>query len=204
VGSTISYVYEQNDQADDSARALQRGLEVVEDLLRQNSRVGDLSKQLAGFRKGGRLPLTSDRAPSDLPATLRTVQKAVLIWERLAREYPTVTGFQSDLASFYWRIGDYHWYRAENAQALPALQNACEIWEQLVRQNRNEPEYRANLAECLDHVGKVSWELGRGVDLDTTYWRSVVIREKLVAELPDYPDYRAGLAIVDPENWTAG
>ena len=189
----MAQIYEQNDRMDDSVRALQNGLDMVEPMIRENAHQIDLPKRLAGFRKGGRTMQFWRRWPSDTPAAIRVYKKGAELWEHFARENPAVVGFQSDLAAFYRSIGDLQTFNGTPDDALRSFQKACQLLEQLARENPNEPEYRADLADAVGYLGKCLEATGRHQEAEAARRRSVQLFEKLVAEFPNVPDYRAGL-----------
>jgi serine/threonine protein kinase/tetratricopeptide (TPR) repeat protein len=190
----VAQIYEQNDQADASVRALQRGLECIEVLLRDDP-AGDLPRRLAGFRKGGRLGQYWYRWPSDAGAAVRVYQKAAARWEAFAQKNPEVVGFTGDLASFYRRMGDLQTLTGPRQDAAMNFQKACRLLEGLAHAQPNEAEHRADLADTLGYLGVYFSKERRYQECEANLRRALTLFERLVSSYPNTPDYRAGLAI---------
>src|SRR5205807_1180427 len=102
VSLRLSTIYVSLDRNDDSLAASLQGLDLVEKLLRERPGDREFPRQLAGYFHFHRALGYMTRPPSDPLKTLATLRRACVIWERFAREYPDVRGFQSDLAGQYY------------------------------------------------------------------------------------------------------
>ena len=74
------------DRNNDSIRELEAGLVLVEQLLEQNPSDSELFRQLAGFWKGTRRMSVAAPGPVDVSAAERTLDKFIVMWEKLGRK----------------------------------------------------------------------------------------------------------------------
>ena len=84
---------------------------------------------------------------------LESYGKALAIWERLTRENPSVTEFQSDLARSHNNIGDVQSATGHPDQALESYGKALAIQERLARENPSVTEFQSDLAASHNNIG---------------------------------------------------
>ena len=134
------------------------------------------------------------RWPTDWDEGLHVYERATSLWTALASENPTVVGFQSDLASFWWQLGDQQKCMDHLNDAVHSFQMASGIWDKLVREHPHEPEYQAGLATCLEYLGMMPVAIFPRSEKEADFRRALALREKLVADSPQVAEYRASLA----------
>jgi eukaryotic-like serine/threonine-protein kinase len=190
----VSQVYVQNDRTDDAVHTLARALTIVDDLHREQTPIDGFPRNLAGFRKEGRILHFFGRWPTDWDESLHVFERATSLWTELAGENPTVVGFQSDLASFWWQLGDQQVCMHHLNDAMHSFRMASGIWDKLVREYPHEPEYQAGLANSLESLGMLPLVLVPRPQKEDAFRRALELREKLVADSPQVAEYRASLA----------
>ena len=84
---------------------------------------------------------------------LASYEQARAIRERLARENPSVTEFQSDLAGSHNNIGVLQDETGRPAEALASYEQARAIRERLVRENPSVTEFQSDLATSHNNIG---------------------------------------------------
>src|SRR5262249_11793019 len=87
-------------QGDEAIAALRDGLDLLEKLLADHPEDRELPMHLAGFLRSARVLHDDNWLLSKARRDDDTFRRAIKLWERFAREYPTVEGFRSDLALF--------------------------------------------------------------------------------------------------------
>ena len=92
---------------------------------------------------------------------LAASEQARAIQERLARENPTVTQFQCDLANSHNNIGKLLSETGKPAEALAAHEQARAICERLVRDNPTVTEFQSELAASHNNIGILLRETGK-------------------------------------------
>jgi serine/threonine protein kinase/Flp pilus assembly protein TadD len=181
----------------ESLHAFEKGLTIVEDLLRDHTEDPGLYRRLAGFAKGGRLlhSVYSGRGPrADTVRSIDLLARAIPIWEQFVRDDPAVIGFQMDLSALHYASCELLDVAGRREEALASAQKALALREQVVRADPNVPEYRAELAFTHDLL---AWQLGQAgspEEAETHTRQSLDLRRRLVEEHPDVPEYRAALA----------
>jgi eukaryotic-like serine/threonine-protein kinase len=182
------------DRNDDAVRELGAGLALVEQLLQQNPSNSELFRRMPGFWKGTRKMPGRVTMPSDGPATERTIQQFLRIWERLSSQYPAQPALQSDLATVYNKQSRFLAGVGRPDEATASSQKGVALWERLIRAYPNHPEYQAALAEEYQLLAGLLGARGdRGAQvklMDTAF----ALREKLTASYPDVAPYQEDLA----------
>ena len=171
-----------------------RALAIVDDLHREQAPIDGFPQNLAGFRKEGRILHFFGRWPTDWDEALYVYERATSLWTALAGENPTVVGFQSDLASFWWQLGDQQGCMHRLKDAVHSFQMAGGIWDKLVREHPHEPEYQAGLATCLEYLGMMPVAIFPRSEKEAAFRRAPWHAETLVADSPQVAEYRASLA----------
>jgi serine/threonine protein kinase len=195
----LHHVYEAIDGSwtSDSVGALERGVEIVEKLLREHPQDTGLALCLAGSAKGSRALHTiySGRLPpADPLAALPVYERAARIWERFARENPAAAAFRFDLAVLY---GDISMIQADAGgpdAALPTLRKAQGILEGLAREQPKVPDYRSELDGIHFSQANILWDEGPPEEVEKHLRRSLQLTKELAADYPAVPAYRHALA----------
>jgi serine/threonine protein kinase/Flp pilus assembly protein TadD len=167
--------------------AFQKGLEIVEKLVDSNVAAADLGTFQRGVARGSGISYPNVGNPAEVHATFLKAQK---IWEKLVKENPTVTGFQSDLAMICMILGFLESKPAEKARDF---ERACQLWENLVQANAAVPDNRNQLAVGLTSLGSTFLGLNRRPEAEKALRKGLAILEKLTTEFPAVPAYRSDL-----------
>jgi tetratricopeptide (TPR) repeat protein len=171
----------------------QKGVEIVQKLVDSNVPAADLGTLQWGVARESGISVPSVGNPAEAHATFLKAQR---IWEKLVKENPTVTGFQSDLASICNILGILDNYMGKPADAAREYEKACQLWENLVQANVASPETRDGLATGLDNLGEAYLALNRRQEAEKAKRKGIALQEKLTAEFPAVPAYRRDLATI--------
>jgi serine/threonine protein kinase/Flp pilus assembly protein TadD len=186
----------------DAILTLEKGVAIVEQLLRHHPPDAALYQRLAGFRRGSRFfhAVFSPRGKrADPHVALPLLERAARIWEDFVRDNPTELGFQIDLAAFYLASSEMKEDEGGTAEQLVGVRKAHALCHKLARDNPQVPEYRAELAWTHDDLADLLIGKGeqgpRSQEVEKHRRRSLELREKLVAECPAVTEYRQALAV---------
>jgi eukaryotic-like serine/threonine-protein kinase len=141
----------------DAMGKLEKGIEILEKLLREHPDDAGLYSHLAGFAKGGRSlhavysAAGAQAAPFEL---ISLFQRAARIWENYVKNNPTEIGFQIDLSAFYIALQVIQASAGQPAEAVDSVRKALAIREKITRENPKIPEYRAELAHTHEALGR--------------------------------------------------
>jgi tetratricopeptide (TPR) repeat protein/serine/threonine protein kinase len=133
----------------DGMVAWRKGLDIAEELYRENPNDLELYKRLAGFRSGGfsfhwwcLVPAGSGVNP--------IYQKAANFWEPLVQRYPGESDFQLALAEVYGRLANL--WRCHDvtppAKALAMYQKSYNLCQKVARANPTVLQYQVRLASA--------------------------------------------------------
>ncbi len=89
------------DRNDDAVVEFQQGLEQVDQLVQQRGGDTEFPKRLAGFLKASGTFYQQTQVPANPAKVIRTLNRAIEIWEQFVRDYPDVVEFRGDLAGMY-------------------------------------------------------------------------------------------------------
>jgi serine/threonine protein kinase/tetratricopeptide (TPR) repeat protein len=172
---------------------LDKGVEIVEQLLRRQGYDPAAYTALAGFAKGGRkLYGRYSASEAQCPASLviPLFERSAAIWEKFARTNPMEVGFQSDLFNFYFALQET---QASVGQPVEALANLCKALatsKALAQQYPKIADYRAQLAQA--HIA-FTWRLrqtGRREEIDEHFRQALELRQDLANEYRNIPNPR--------------
>jgi serine/threonine-protein kinase len=130
----------------------------------------------------------------DRQDALRAWEESLVIYERLARENPNVTDFQSDLAKSHNNIGLLQSATGRPDQALESYDRALLIWERLARENPNVTEFQSDLAKSHNNIGVLQSATGHPDQALESHGRALAIWERLAQENPAVTDFQRNLA----------
>jgi tetratricopeptide (TPR) repeat protein len=164
--------------------AYQKGLALVEDLLRRKPGLSTLPSFQGGLFRVNASAYFHARDPDP---TLRALQKTRSLWEGLVREHPTVPGFQSDLAATHLAIGLLQYFTRRHAEAARSLRQSLDLWRQLVQSNPQVPQYRAALAVCESNLSIELAVAGQLPQAEELSLETVATAKALVADFPGVP-----------------
>ena len=125
---------------------------------------------------------------------MRSYQRALEILERLVRDYPTVTQYQSDLAQIHNNMGNG--LRAASwAEALESHRKAVAIRERLVRDNPTVTQYQADLASSYHNIGGLLSDTGHPTEALESERQALEIWERLARDHPSVHKYQSSLGV---------
>ena len=139
------------------------------------------------------LAFTTEEIGSTTDA-IRSYAESLAIRERLAREYPTVIAYQSDLAVSQNNIANLLMATGRLDEALASHRNALAISERLARTKPTVPANQSELALSYNNLGVHLDAMGHLAEAIESYRKAVAIRERLVRENPNVAEYQNDLA----------
>jgi eukaryotic-like serine/threonine-protein kinase len=182
------------DRQDDAIRALDHALNVIDRLRREFPNSQEQQRGFAGFWKGLRRPMGAfGSLPQDSELATSTLSRLASTFERFAGEFPSIIGFQSDLAAIYFFIGKELDSLGKQAEALDSYRKSRAISVALIRQVPAAPEYRAGLARTLEEMADVLNQSKQPEEAKICATESLEIRKRLVDEAPTNAQYRNDL-----------
>jgi tetratricopeptide (TPR) repeat protein len=135
-------------------QALERGLAVLEELLAREPGLKDLAPLVGVYRFSHTLT-RKPIAPADPEQHLDCLRRCLTIWQGLAQKYPDVTGFQHDLANFYFDIAFTQQRAGDLDAALRSATQSVEISTRLVQQHPECAQCRRELSQYCQQWGRV-------------------------------------------------
>jgi tetratricopeptide (TPR) repeat protein len=171
---------------EDWVTPLEKGVAVMEDLMRQKPDVSSLHSLQAGvFRP---LPVgTNYWKPAE---TRRICEKACAIWEGLVGDHPNVLGFQNDLAIFHVILGICQARLDDHAAAVRSQRLACDLWQRLITANPAAVHYRISFVLSLSFLSQNLTTLGQLPQAEEVERQAREITSKLLAEFPEVAAYQ--------------
>jgi serine/threonine-protein kinase len=130
----------------------------------------------------------------DWQDALGSFRESLAIRERLVRENPSVTGFQTDLASSHNNIGLLESETGHPDQALESYGKALTIRERLARENPSVTQSQSHLAQSHNNIGALQRQTAHPDRALESYGRALAIRERLARENPSVTEYQSFLA----------
>ena len=115
------------------------------------------------------------------------------IYQKLADDDPSVTGFRAELANNHLDLGILLSETGRPAESEAEERKAIALYQKLSDENPNAPGHKVGLSGALYYLGDVIRGLGRPAEAREDYERAIAIHEKLVKESRN-PWYRSLLA----------
>ncbi|MEX0676850.1 MAG: protein kinase [Pirellulales bacterium] len=171
---------------------VQRALDIVEELMREDAPVTTWGSLTAGVYKNRSHQLSAVQ-PKSLFATFERLRD---VWERLVQRFPKVTGFRNDLAGIYHVLAMLQRsYLDQVEKAFESYQKSRALWEGLVKDDPTNSDYQAGLAAAWGNIGIV--QRGRGDDdaAISAYERAFEMMQDVVAANPTQTGFRQDLAL---------
>jgi tetratricopeptide (TPR) repeat protein len=128
-------------------------------------------------------------ALGDLASALKSYHDSLGIFEKLAKQDPSNTGWQRDLSSCYAKIGAVLQAQGDLASALKSYRNSLGIFEKLAKQDPSNADWQHDLSICYEKVGNVQSARGDLVSALKSYRDSLGIFEKLAKQDPSNADW---------------
>ncbi len=189
----LCMIYQGLDRNDDAVSALSASFRIAEKLVADHPDNTEYPKRLAGFFKGSKGLHQVTRTPTDPVNALLTLQKIATLWEKLARENPSLPGFRSDLVPMYTLSGELLRGAGQWESASTNLHRAFEIAEQLLIEHPSVREYEEHFVQAYTGLAGLLNSSGRRAEGEQVYRRGLQVLVKLAAEHPDLLGYRADL-----------
>jgi tetratricopeptide (TPR) repeat protein len=120
-------------------------------------------------------------------------REATAIRERLAREHPAVTDYQSDLAESYNQIGNLLSETGYQAEAILSYRRALELRERLAADNPTVTTHQSELANIRDNIGSLLASAGQTAEALELHSAALATRERLAKDDPLIPTYQHDL-----------
>ena len=130
----------------------------------------------------------------DKVEALRAYEESLAIRERLARENPSVTQFQSDLATILSRIGRLQIVIGRQTEAMAPIEQGRAIRERLAHQNPSVTQFQSDLAASHANIGYLQHSMGQPTEAMAAFEQALAIRERLVRGNPSVTQFQNELA----------
>jgi serine/threonine-protein kinase len=140
-----------------------------------------------------RVASISDTIGSKVDA-VEAQQRALAIYQGLARARPDVLQHRRDLATCLNDLGIYRRETGHLDESLQAHREALAIREELVADQPANLRLQAELASSHDGIGHLQQMMNRRAEAMASYRRALVIRERLAAGRPEGAQLREELA----------
>ncbi len=121
-------------------------------------------------------------------------RRAITIRERLAADFPDVTGHRNDLATSRNSLGFMFKEFGKRPEAEAEYRAALVIREKLAADFPDVPVHRNDLATSRNSLGVFLSEQGKSDEAEAELRAGVAVAQKLAADFPTVPDYRSNLA----------
>jgi tetratricopeptide (TPR) repeat protein len=132
------------------------------------------------------------------PLCQELLEKARALYEELAHEQSADPDVRRDIALAWFRLGEIHRMRGQQAEAERAYGEAIARQEELRRDYPGEPRYPQDLANSHNWLGELLREHGRPPDQAEQHYRTALdLQQNLAGDHADEPAYRMELARTD-------
>jgi tetratricopeptide (TPR) repeat protein/predicted Ser/Thr protein kinase len=182
---------DESGKAIEAMKAYESAAAILENLIKANpTNLNDLlnyQSDLAGtFMNIGVLQKNAGQ-PDE---ALKSFEKALPIWQKIARDFPDVVEAQNNLGSIYQNIGAVQLDSGKSAEAIKSFQHALAIWRKLTDAHRTVTEFQNNLAGAHMFIAR----LQDGTEAIQSQERAAAIWKKLVDAHPTVAAFRYDLA----------
>jgi serine/threonine-protein kinase len=125
------------------------------------------------------------------PLCQELLEKARILYERLALEHGDDADVRRNRALNWFRLGEIHRLLDQYSEAENAYIAAIAEQEQLRGDNPHEPCYQEDLANSHNWLGELLREAGRPADEAEQHYRAALeLQKELVGQHPTVPAYR--------------
>ena len=139
--------------------------------------------------------ISADTLGTSRDDAVTAYKEALALYDRLARENPSVTQHQRNVAAIHNDMGMVYRETGRLAEALTAYQKALEIWEPLVRENPTVTQYQRDLAVSYRSIGNLYSHTGKPTEALTAHQKALEIEERLARENPNVTEYQSRVAM---------
>jgi tetratricopeptide (TPR) repeat protein len=119
----------------------------------------------------------------------------VAIWQKLADDHPTDTGFQSDLARSHSALANSLSSTGKPAEAETESRKAMAIWQKLADDHPADTGWRKLLMPRHLELGILLSGTGKPAEAEVEYRKAEAIRQKLVDDNPSDTGLRGNLSL---------
>jgi serine/threonine protein kinase len=130
----------------------------------------------------------------DIQDSLRSCVESLAIWERLVRDHPAKTKYQSGLAQIESCRGNMLSDTGRPDEALQSYGKALAIFERLAGENPSVTKFKSDLAESHNDIGILHKQTGHPDQALESYRKALAIRERLARENPSVTGFQSDLA----------
>jgi tetratricopeptide (TPR) repeat protein len=129
----------------------------------------------------------------DRKAALDAYKQARALFEKLHGDNPTVTEYQSGLATTLRLLSGLLGEGGSSEEGRQAAEQACDLFRQLVHADARAVQFKSGLASSLNNLGLqyLQQHPGRAREL---YKQARKLFQELVEDNPQAPEYRSDLA----------
>ena len=132
----------------------------------------------------------SHGADARLAPVLQMALQRFAIRERLTKQDPDNTGWQSGLSVSHMKVGDVLLAQGDLAGALTAYRASLAIAERLTRQDPSDAGWQRDLFVSHAKIGTVQARQNDQAAALVSYRAALAIIERLLAARPDHPQWR--------------
>lgn len=151
----MAQAYQSIGLLDESAKALEHGITIVDALLSEGNDAASFPGLRAGVMQVPHFRYRETKRSKDPQKVQRLIEHALEIWSALCERHPQVEGFRQDLAGFHFQLGLVLSTRREISAALDSFVCAQTILEELVAANPAAKRYRDQLTVAYGSVGQL-------------------------------------------------
>jgi serine/threonine-protein kinase len=138
---------------------------------------------------------STTREIGSIPDAIPSFVESITILDRLARDHPSVAGYQRDLAVSRNDLGNLLTRLDRLAEAMSAHQQALAIRERLAHHQPSGTEYHSDLAWSHINIGRLLSRMGRRGEALESYRTALEILERLVRDQPAVTKVQSHLAL---------
>jgi serine/threonine protein kinase len=122
-------------------------------------------------------------------------EQAVVLWEKLAVDFPSMPDYRRELARNHNHLGLLVAVLGKRAEAEEHYRKALMIQEKLAADFPAAPDFRCDLGLNHNSLALLLGDFGKRAEAVEQYRKALMIQEKLVAEFPTVPVYHRHLAL---------
>ncbi len=170
--------------------AYAEGLELLEEILRTETRPEDLGRMTEGVWHAGATggPNAIKSIRMDPKRSFDLGQRAIELTESLAVKYPQIRAIRNDLAIDYHLLG--HMVEpASRERAMAAHQRALALWSALLKEDSESIDYMYGAALSLNRIGSLHDLAGNTSEAIDHLERARTLYEQVLSHSPGVPQF---------------
>jgi tetratricopeptide (TPR) repeat protein len=187
-------IYQATNRFTDGLAALRKGVEIAEQLPRNNPNDVELYKRVASFRLGGQFFHVEFVCPPGAGLD-PTFQKAANFWASLVQRYPREPDFQLALAELYGQLANL--WRQDGSppgRALALHEKRIDLCQKVARANPTVLEYQERLANARVYHGLYLKGVGRFEEGEKSIRQGLDFAQRVSAQFPTTVRHRVLIA----------